>query len=151
MSKTSYYTVVGDTVRVYTPYCDKVVKDCRAIGGKFSDRAWILPAARLKDVQEMLGASVDDMVEVEISARDCDGYAQLSYGWFVLAARRSRDSTATAYETLIAGRFPASGGSVKNPAVSPSEDAVFRLAVPRDFAEANGLSIVDNPAAATTE
>jgi len=48
---------------------------------------------------------------------------------------------------LIEGCLPSSGGSIKKPAVKASNDAKFRLWVPRDFAVARELQIVIDPKA----
>jgi hypothetical protein len=63
-------------------------------------------------------------------------------GWYILAGRRSRDSRADIYAELVAGTIPSSGGSVKHPSVNQSDDALFRLWVPRDFAIARNLKII---------
>ena len=63
----------------------------------------------------------------------------------MLASRRSRDYAAAVYADLVAGTIPASGGSTKYPCVDASEDALFRLWVPRDFAISRKLKIVTDP------
>lgn len=75
------------------------------------------------------------------------GRQYLTIGGYLLASRRYRDSGAEITETLVSGTIPRSGGSVKNPAVSETEDAVFELEVRRDFAERIGL----NPTQRETE
>lgn len=47
---------------------------------------------------------------------------------------------------MVSQQAHASGGSVKNPAVAPSEDVKFRLWVRKDFAIARNLKIIDIPA-----
>lgn len=142
----SSYEVRDGKVLVKTPYCDAVADTCRRWGGKFVDGAWVLPPTRLPAVQEQLGVDPADAVEVEVGAEDWSGYGQLHVGWYVLAGRRSRDRLADLYADLVAGEVPPSGGSVKNPGVAPSPDARFRLTVPRDFAAARGLQVIE-PAA----
>lgn len=147
----SSYTIDGGKIKIKTPYCEEVVTTCRSWAGKFdkSAEAWIVPDTRLEAVQGLLGKDVDDQVEVEVSKPDWKGYAQIRVGWFVLAGRRGRDFRADVYADLVGGSIPSSGGSVKNPRVAESDDAVFRLWVPRDFAVARGLKIVSDPHAAT--
>ena len=147
----SSYEVSGGKIKIKTPYCDEIVATCRSWAGKFdkSAEAWIVPETRLEAVQAALGKDVDDQVEIEVEKKDWSGYAQIRVGWFVLAGRRGRDYGADVYADLVAGSIPSSGGSVKNPAVAASEDARFRLWVPRDFAVKNGLTIVSDPHAET--
>ena len=140
----SEYKISGNKIEIKTAYSEDIVKVCHRWAGKYdkSAGAWIVPAARLTDVQHMLGVNLADQVEVEVGTADWVGYAQIQVGWYVLAGRRSRDYQANVYADLVAGEIPASGGSVKNPAVGASNGARFRLWVPRDFAVARGLQIV---------
>ena len=147
MSYISRYEVRDNGVCVYTPYAEAVVNGCRRMGGKFQDGAWRLHQCRLAEVQKMLGSNTDDPVEVEVGKSDWEGFAQVRVGWFILAGRRGRDNLADIYADLVVGTVPDSGGSVKYPQVNPSDDARFRLWVPRDFATARGLQIVTAPKA----
>jgi hypothetical protein len=98
---------------------------------------------------------------VEIPGKKKAGFKGRQYlrlGGYLLASRRGRDYGAEIVETLVSGTIPKSGGSVKNPAVSASDDSVFELEVRRDFAERLGLiaelpqplQAADNPLAAFT-
>lgn len=144
----STYTCDGGKIRISTPYCQDIVDTCRKWAGKFQDGAWVVPATRLGDVQALLGSTHDDLVEVEVAPEHWEGRAQIHVGWYVLAGRRSRDHGADVYADLVAGEIPPWGGSVKSPAVMATEDARFRLWVPRDFAVARDLPIVTDPRAA---
>ena len=144
----STYKIVDKKIVVNTPYCSDVVEQCRKWAGKFEKgQGWVLPLSRLPDVQTMLGTDATDEVEVEVGQNDWKGYDQIRVGWFVLAGRRGRDVAADVYADLVAGEIPSSGGSVKNPAVKASEDARFRLWVPRDFATARNLTVTEDPKA----
>lgn len=147
MNAISTYSVDGNKISISTPFCDEIVETCRKWGGTFDKPAgcWVLPVSRLAAVQSLLGVDFSDLVEVEIGRDKFDGYAQIHVGWHVLAGRRGRDYRADIYADLVDGEIPKSGGSVKSPAVSPSSDAKFRLWVPRDFAIARELQIVNDP------
>jgi hypothetical protein len=146
----SSYTISEGKIKIKTPYCEEVVATCRSWAGRFDKSAevWIVPDTRLEAVQQLLGKDIDDQVEVEVEKKDWKGYAQIRVGWFVLAGRRGRDYRADIYADLVAGTIPSSGGSVKNPRVAESDDARFRLWVPRDFAVTRELKIVTDPHAA---
>lgn len=147
----SSYEIRDGKIFIKTPYCNDVVATCRSWAGRFdkSAEAWIVPVTRLEAVQARIGKDLDDQVEVEVSQKDWEGYQQIHVGWHVLAGRRGRDYRADVYADLVAGAIPSSGGSVKNPAVSASADARFRLWVPRDFAVTGCLRIVTDPHADT--
>jgi hypothetical protein len=141
------YKVEGDKIIVNTPYCISVVEQCRKWAGRFEKgKGWIVPVSRLAEVQEQLGTDCTDQVEVEVGKSDWTGYEQIHVGWYVLAGRRGRDHAADVYADLVAGEIPSWGGSMKNPCVKPSDDARFRLWVPRDFAIARGLTIITETA-----
>lgn len=148
----STYAVRDDgKVVVKTPYAEPVVDQCRKWSGKFDKDAggWLVAGTRLADVQAQLGADLSDVVEVETGKDDLTHTgAQYLIGWYVVAARRGRDSAADVYAELVAGEIPPSGGSMKNPWVKASDDARFRLWVARDFAAARNLTVVTDPKAA---
>ncbi len=140
----SSYKVEGNKIVVNTPYSETIVAQCRKWAGKFEKgRGWVLPLSRLPEIQAVLGVNQEDQVEVEVGGEHFSGYAQIQTGWFVLVGRRGRDRGADVYADLVAGEIPSSGGSVKNPRVGESADAKFRLWVPRDFALAHNLPIVN--------
>jgi hypothetical protein len=149
MKAISSFEVLPDgKILVKTPYCEEVVACCRSWGGKFDKQAggWVVAGTRLSELEKLIGAAQSDLVEVEVGSADWRGYAQISVGWHVLAARRGRDYGADLYADMVAGSLPSSGGSVKNPRVAASDDARFRLWVPRDFAALLDLQVVTDPA-----
>lgn len=141
----STYTLTDTRLEVYTPYSDAVRTACRGMGGKWTNEAWVLHPARLKEVQDQLGTTLDDLVEVEVGTDDWTGDQQIRVGWYILAGRRTRDSRAEVHADLVAGMVPSRGGSMKSPSVNASDDARFRLWVPRDFATDHDLHIVTDP------
>lgn len=145
MEMISRYRVAGDHVRVFAGYSPRLCDEFRAIGGKWEAtlKFWSIPKTRLPEIVAELGSAASDpvLVDVPVSALD-ENEKYCRIGWYVLASRRGRDTMVSLYADAVAGRIPACGGSVKNPAVAPAADTVFRLVVPRDFAEARGLSIV---------
>jgi hypothetical protein len=144
----STYTVRPDgKIAVVTEYCDAVVSQCRKWAGKYEGGAWILSGTRLADVQSLLGVDCTDLVEVELGADKIVGSQYLRCGWYILAGRRGRDNRADVYADLVDGEIPGCGGSVKNPRVGESDDAKFRLWVPRDFAAGRSLIVVTDPLA----
>jgi len=75
----------------------------------------------------------------------------LTIGGYILASRKGRDSRADIIETLVSGKIPSGGGSVKNPSVNASDDCVFELDVRKDWAIANGFFAADEQAALRLE
>lgn len=144
----SSYEVRNGKVYVSTPFCQRVVTDCRAWGGRYNshDRVWELSATRLLDIEKLIGRDQHDLVQVEVNGLQWQGSAQIYVGWHVLAGRRNRDYRANLYAELVQGEVPPTGGSMKYPAVDATEDAVFRFWVPRDFARERDLYIVSDPA-----
>jgi hypothetical protein len=144
----SRYEISGGKIHITTPYSDGIAGQCRSWAGKFSGGAWHVADTRLPAVQKMLGADLDDLVEVEVQAGDWkDDGAQIRVGWYVLAGRRGRDYRADVHADLVAGSIPSHGGSMKYPSVNETNDARFRLWVPRDFAASRNLVIVTDPRA----
>lgn len=131
-------------VYVFTEYDETIVKTFRSYAGKFDKekKCWILPISRLPEVEKNIGTS-STVVEVEVPKEKLDhAYEQYSIGYYVLASRKDRDSPAFVSAELIRGTIPSSGGSAKNPCVNASEDSVFSLCVPLDFAKDRGLKII---------
>lgn len=130
-------------IEVKTHYADVVAARCRKLGGKWEGGAWVLAGTRLAEVKEELGDPSSGLVEVEVGKDEMsEKGAQYLVGWYVLCGRRGRDSRADLYADLVAGEIPDSGGSTKYPLVAASDDARFRLVVPKDFVEARNLPVV---------
>ncbi len=123
----------------------------RSCGGKFdrNESVWRIPISSRPQVLSRYGHG--PKVIVHVSAPDWDGKFDsdtMTVGPYVLVSRPHRDYSAKYHDAvLVEGEIPSRGGSIKNPRVNPSEDAVFRLEVPRSFAEARGLQIVEEPGA----
>lgn len=139
------YWVEDGRLKVRAPFAEEVRQTCRALGGKWDSihKHWILPLARLPEIRDRYLGTVDGpLVRVSVPVSSLVGYQVLRIGFYVVASRRDRDSVVDLYADLVAGTLPTSGGSVKNPSVSASADAVFEFWVPADFAEANKLTVV---------
>lgn len=129
------------------PYSESNNAVWRSLGGKFAGGNWVLPdndAVRLK-VAEMFGVKSEEC-DVLVPYDKYDGGAILQVGGYVLAQRRGRDYRVQmpADVSLESGKLSAHGGSAKNPRVAPDQDVVFRLRCRKSFAEANGLTLVEN-------
>lgn len=134
-------------LQVRGPYSEDNNEAYRSIGGKWDRdaRAWVVSTARVSDLVSLFGTWGGGTVQAEVRLHQTDGKKRKSIqiGGYVLASRRSRDRAAELGPgvTLISGTIPPSGGSMRNPAVNPSDDAVFALDVPIDFAAARGLEV----------
>lgn len=134
------YVEKKDKIEVYTPFSWKVVKEAKAMGGKFDREksCWIFPKERLSEIQEKIGKK-GEVVRARVPIAKTEAGDSISIGWYVLASRRSRDAEANITARLISGEIPSSGGSVKYPLVAASDDSVFLVYMYRDFAEKQGL------------
>lgn len=144
----SSYEVTGTHIAIRTPYCDDVVETCRRWGGKWRDGSWQISTGRLNVVEVRLGRNLDDLVEVEVGIEQCDSSpynAQIRLGWYVLAGRRKSGYRAEVYAELVSGSIPLTGGTRTEASVNPSQDARFRLWVPRSFATERQLQVVTDP------
>lgn len=143
----SHYEVTPDkkAIMLYTGYSIDLVSKFKSWGGKFvkPEMAWVVPISHLDEVIENLGSS-NEIVEVHVTKDDLDQkYEQYRIGYYVLASRRGRDYPVDIFAEVIQGTFPLSGGSMKNPCVKASDDVIFSMVVPKDFAEFSGLKIVN--------
>jgi len=134
------YVENGDVLEVYTPFSWNVVRESKALGGKFNREksCWTFPKERLFKIQEKLGKR-GEIVKAKVPISKTEGKDSITIGWYVLASRKSRDSQANINSTLISGEIPNSGGSMKYPSVNASNDSVFSVCMYRDFAEKQGL------------
>lgn len=142
-------TSTESETRIKAPFNPINNAEFRARGGKFDGdtKEWVLRSEQAAPlIAELFGTS-DEVVKVRVSQKIANGRDGFLYiGGYTLAARKGRDCRAEIVEPLVAGTIPSSGGSVKNPRVNASDDAVFELEVRRDFAEKHGL--VEPPASA---
>lgn len=139
-------------VKVVSPYSNEFVQIARQMNGVFNreTKAWYFPAEDLDvvrgRVKEIYGVDpLEDEQEETVSVQfdigeSCGNYYYRSF--FAMgrdiAYRPGRDSSVRLGEgvTLVAGKFPSSGGSVKNPNINPEPGTVLRVRnVPRSLAE----------------
>ena len=150
-------SVVGDSIRITSPYSSANIDLFRSLAGKFSGGVWSVPStaesvAKLQDVfgrpSELVRVSVP-VDATKVVARD----GQLQIGGYLLANRRGRDYRAEMPEgvAVVSGGFTKSGGSVKNPRVSPEPGTVLSLVCRREFAERMGLVVAAPAAPVPTE
>lgn len=134
------YVENNDKIEVYTPFSWTVVKEAKAMGGKFDREksCWTFPKERISEIQEKLGKK-GEVVKAKVPLSKTEEGDSITIGWYVLASRKSRDSEANINATLISGEIPCAGGSIKYPSVNASDDSVFSVYIYKDFAEKQGL------------
>lgn len=143
-----HVTESEDFIQIHTEYAADLPPLFRSRGGKWEGGAWVWRkggSAHGKAIAADLFGSDPEKVKVHIPVNHAGIVAReaaLRIGGYVLATRTGRDRYANLHATLVAGSIPSSGGSVKNPRVAASDDAVFELHVCRDFAVRHGLEIV---------
>lgn len=142
----SSYDVQGRKIVLTTPYCEEIRQYCLRNQGVRKNGSWVLPIRTLTHVQDMIGADLDDLVQVQVGSSDWDGYDQIHVGWHVLARRPEWNRPASLDAELIRGTIPRKGGDEDYPMVNPSSDTLFRLWVPRDFADNMDLTVVSKSA-----
>lgn len=167
MEPISRYELVDGKIRIFTPYSEMVISQCRKWSGKWDGKlgCWTVPASRLEAVRKLLGNSESGYVEIEIRrAQEADpenglpeprqGYEVTDnayhLGWHIIATRGGRDRAADVHAELTEGEIPDTGGSMKYPLVA-GKGCAFRLWVPKDFAADRGLTIVTDPTAVPAE
>ena len=145
-------------LRVACEYSESVIAAFRARGGKWNAGAkeWVFENGAKENGRgciERLFGLAEEVVTVRVGKAEwkcaTDTSTDKTPGWsdgqacmlggYVLASRRGRDCRANLIATLCEGTVGSCGGSVKNPRVAPSSDAIFELEVRRDFAERLGL------------
>ena len=138
-------TLVNGKLHAKTEYSNNLIDKFRRLAGKWDKAAgaWVFPATREAELRPMFGSGPAVTVRVRKDQLD-EAYQTYEIGAYVLASRRSRDHLADLFCDLIAGEIPPSGGSVKNPAVKATDDAVFECEVAESFAVARGLEIVQS-------
>jgi len=134
------YVVKENEIEVYCPFSWQVVGEAKSMGGWFDREkvCWIFPIERLPEIQEKLG-KIGEIVRAKVPISKTTQDSSITIGWYVLANRRTRDSKANLFATLISGKIAERGGSVKHPKVDASEDSVFSVYMYKDFAEKKGL------------
>jgi len=127
-------------IEVYSPFSWTVVKEAKAMGGKFDREksCWTFPKERLSEIEEKLGKK-GEVVKAKVPLSKTKEDSSITIGWYVLASRKYRDARANLHSTLISGEIPSAGGSMKYPDVNASNDSIFSVYVYRDFAEKHEL------------
>ena len=140
-------TTSAETIKVVAPFSTKNNSAFRNRGGKFDNaRGWILPNTPTVQelIQELWGTS-ETLVWVRVQGGCITGHQIAQIGGYVIASRRERDKSVSMARGVQVehGRWLSSGGSVKNPAVTGSDDLTVKVLVRKDFAEANNLEIIE--------
>lgn len=142
-------TISDNRITVSGPYSPSNNEIYRSIGGKFSDGSWSIPDTQnaREQIADLFGTK-SDLITVEIPVGKILDDDIVQIGGYVLASRRGRDSRVLIPEgvTLARGTIPSSGGSVKNPRVDPSADAVFHLVCRKSWADKHGLTPIETTA-----
>lgn len=142
-------TISDNRITISGPYSPSNNEVYRSLGGKFTAGAWSIPDTQTarEQIADLFGTK-SELVTVEIPASRVTDDDILQIGGYVLASRRGRDARVTIPEgvVLAAGTLPSSGGSVKNPRVAPSSDAVFHLVCRKSWADKKGLTPAEQTA-----
>jgi hypothetical protein len=150
--------VEGKEVHVTSPYNVSFINQARSLNGKW-DRdqgEWVFDARDEGRVRKLClwyygtdGDTAGPLTTLHVSLDGCGYETDLELGGRVLARRPGRDYRVQLGEgvVLIAGGFPARGGSAKNPCVDPRPGTVlevrdFPLALARKLAAARGKPAV---------
>ncbi len=143
---TSTYEVKEDKILVCTPYSDAISHVCHQWGGIRVGGCWQLGLDRLSDVHKKLGKDTNDIVEVLVGSDHwSENRCQVMLHWYVLASRPSYEKSVEMYADMVTGTVPRVAGSKARPVVRPSDDAKFKLWVPRDFARRYSLPVCLDP------
>src|SRR5262245_51736479 len=143
------------TLRVTTPYHPSFPELARNLGGKWEadTKTWrfdVRDAERVKLLcKRIYGYGDTDLVTIRIAMEPHQYQRELWLCGRQIAIRRGRDSRVSLGEgvVLIAGGFPASGGSMKYPTLSPNEGTVLEVRdVPRSLVtESETVTILEPP------
>jgi len=140
-------TTSADTIKVVAPFSSKNNSAFRNRGGKFDRaRGWILPnTPTVQDLLQELWGTSETLVWARVQGGDITGRQIAQVGGYVIASRRERDKSVSMARGVQVenGHWFDSGGSVKNPAVTGSDDLTIKVLVRKDFAEANKLEIIE--------
>jgi hypothetical protein len=127
-----------------TEYSDNLVRFFKTLAGRWDgeSRRWKFSPRREPRLRPYFGHPETGIVCADITR------AQLTYrgptyeiGAFVIASRRHFTDAAVLFADVLQGKIPRRGGSLQYPKIMASQDVVFRLEVPRDFAELHRLKI----------
>lgn len=132
-------TIDGEKVIVNSPYHPDFPAPAKAIGGKFSSSTgtWTFAGRdeqRVRDLcREVYGTdgTPGPTVDVHVSLDALPGWdwQSLYFAGRQLVSRRHRDDAVRLGEDVIviAGGFPSSGGSVKNPRITAEKGTVLEV------------------------
>lgn len=137
-------TIEGARCKVESPYLSSWVTRARQLGGKWTEPCWSFDARVAEDVKAALldiygedGVNKPTLVNVRVEIVNWDD-AELVCCGRVLCRRGGRDYSVKVGEgvSVVAGGFPRTGGSVKNPSCRPEDGTILRvLDVPLGRAE----------------
>jgi hypothetical protein len=154
----------GRTITVESPYNPEFVRTAKDLGGKWNNPVWVFDARTEPRVREALlkiyGTDTTDYrsVTVQINAYNWWQRCKTESLWFAgrkIASRRSRDEAVRLGDgvSIITGRFPSSGGSMKYPSLQLDEalDLVLEIYdVPAGHAdlESTLVTVIDDESVA---
>ena len=126
-------------IYVQSDYNRDYIARAKGLQGKWNSPYWVFPEENIDELRELLidvygecgGLAEKAPVTVTVDL-DLDEYkygAEVSIGGFAAVKRRYRDSDVIYADNvmLLKGGFPSSGGSAKNPRVSPDSGTVIRV------------------------
>lgn len=120
-------TITDDSVILTAPYDPALPSKAKALGGRYKDRTWAFALKDEQRVRELAreiygtdGSETSHAVTVRVDTRKLnfrDHYGEIRLAGRSLARRTGRDVAVRLGDGVVVvnGRFPATGGSVKNP------------------------------------
>lgn len=148
------YTIVNDVIKLTITYSPTIIAELKKVGGKWNplEKVWELPLTRLDFVEANIGKLDSKVVKAQVTYEQAESVEnEYKMGFYKIACRENRDSNAHLTAILIRGTIPSTGGSVKNPRVSASEDSIFEIECYEDFAIAHNLTISQTAQPAETK
>lgn len=130
----------GIVTLTHDRYNKILVDKCKKLGGKWDaeEKSWIFPKIVENDVEELDALFNDNIVDIEITAKEmvCRNTDAISIFGYTICRAFGRDSGAKLADnvSMVKGVIN-SGGSVKNWKTIINEGSVFRLAVSKNLVE----------------
>ena len=128
-------------IKVQSDYNKTYIARAKSIQGRWDAPFWVFPEENINELRELLldiygecgdlaGDLADETrVTVDINLDEYGCGSEVTVAGFTAVRRRYRDSDVIFADNvmLVSGGFPSSGGSVRNPRVSPEKGTIIRV------------------------
>ena len=141
----TFYERIDDELCLTVPYSNQASRTLKRWGSRKDqdNQKWLVPPERIKNLINLLGDQSLPLVRVRVPEDQISGKNTRSHyiGLYVLSFCSGLTSGINVHAELIEGEL-SPGGSQRFPKII-SEDAVYALWVPTDFAIKRNLQIIN--------